>query len=350
MTFLLSCWIVALSPFTGQAADLVFTDSTANAGSVYTGVPLSHRFEFQNASPNVIRITGIHTHCGCTTPKLTQLIYQPGEKGVLDLDVQTLTQPAGPHSFSAHVEFEVRGAQHETEVVLKADLICELSIDPAKLVVPADHVDQHPFTLRETRPASLQIFEARTSLPHVAVRMSEPKKGETGGWTRSLHLVVDSSIAPGRHEGRLDLYTTDPKYGHLQAPFVLVKKSADQVSFSPREVEISALPGQPLPSKVIVLRTSSPTKIQIDSIAVDDPAILARWAVNDEGVVAVRVQIDRAHAADKPPCSIVPSISSSRNPRAKRSPSRFTTSKKTNSRSTLHPPRSTNLCQIADSG
>ena len=249
MTAVLLSWIVALSAVTGQATDLAFTESTANAGAVYTGVPLTHRFEFQNVSASAIRITGVHTHCGCTTSKLTQLIYQPGEQGVLDLDVQTLTQPAGPQSFSAHVEFEVQGVQKEMEIVLKADLICELAIDPAKLVVPADHVDQHPFTLRETRPASLQIVEARTSIPHVTVHMSDPKRDENGGWMRSLHLVAGPELAAGTHEGRLDLYTTDPKYGHLQAPFVLVKQSADQVSFSPREVEISAPAGAPLPSQ-----------------------------------------------------------------------------------------------------
>jgi Protein of unknown function (DUF1573) len=291
MTALLSCWIIALA---GQAAELSFTEPTASAGSVYTGVPLTHRFEFQNVSPYAIRITGVHTHCGCTTSKLTKLIYQPGERGALDLDVQTLTQPAGPQSFSAHVEFEVQGAQREAEVALKADLISELMLDPAKLVVPADHVDQHPFTLRETRPASLQIIDASTSSPHVKVRMTEPKKDEKGGWTRSLYLVVEPELAAGTHEARLDLYTTDPKYGHLQAPFVLVKKSADQVSFSPRELDISGPPGRPLPSRVIVLRTSSEAKMQIDSIAGDHPAITARWAANAEGVVAVRVQLDPA--------------------------------------------------------
>ena len=294
MTALLSCWIVALSAFAGQAADLSFTESTASAGSVYTGVPLTHRFEFRNMSPNAVRITDVHTHCGCTTSKLTKLIYQPGERGVLDLDVQTLTQPAGPNSFSAHIEYEVDGVQKEIEVVLKAELISELMIEPAKLVVPADHVDQHPFTLRETRPASLQIIEASASVPHVKVRMSEPKRDDRGGWTRSLYLVVEPELAAGTHEARLDLYTTDPKYGHLQAPFVLVKKSADQVSFSPREVDISGPAGRPLPSRVIVLRTSSSVKMQIDSIKCDHPAITARWAANPEGVVGVRVQLDQA--------------------------------------------------------
>ena len=48
MTAVLFCWIIALFTFTGQVGDLSFTESTASAGTVYTGVPLSHRFEFQN--------------------------------------------------------------------------------------------------------------------------------------------------------------------------------------------------------------------------------------------------------------------------------------------------------------
>ena len=290
----LTCWFSALVVATSSAGELTFAEPTASAGTVYTGVPLTHRFQFQNTSSHVVQITQVHTHCGCSTPRLTQLIYQPGDKGVLDLDVLTLTQPAGPHTFSVHIDYAVEGVNKETEVLLQAVLISEMTIEPAKLVVPADHVDQHPFTLRETRPDPLLIVDARTSLPHVTVRMTDAKRDESGAWTRSLRLVVDPELPPGKHEARLDLYTTDQKYEHLQAPFVLVKQAANQVTFSPREVEINAPAGRALPSRVVVLRSQTPKEMQIGSITADHPAISARWAANDEGIIAVRVQVDHA--------------------------------------------------------
>src|SRR4051794_29360403 len=100
----LAVWSVALTLLSSPVEELKIAEPTAQAGNVYTGVPLSHRFVFQNVGSQLLRITDVHTHCGCSTPRLTELIYEPGTQGALDLEVLTLTQPAGPHTFSAHIE------------------------------------------------------------------------------------------------------------------------------------------------------------------------------------------------------------------------------------------------------
>ncbi len=107
-------------------------------------------------------------------------------------------------------------------------------------------------------------------------------------------MELEPELPVGKHEARLDLYTDDPKYGHLQAPFVLVKQDADQITFSPREIEISAPASRPLPSRLIVLRSPSSKEMKIGSIEADSPALTTRWAANAEGVIAIRVQVDQA--------------------------------------------------------
>jgi hypothetical protein len=292
MSMGLACWLLVLGVSAAAADELTIAEPTLNCGTVYAGAPLVRQFLFQNKSTGTIRITDVHTHCGCTTSKLPQLSYRPGEKGTLELEVHTLTQPAGPHTFSAHIEYELNGVKQEAEVQLRAVLVSELMIEPAKLVVPASHVDQHPFTLHETREIPVEVVEARTSVPHLKAQASPPKPAASGGWTRSIRLVVEPGLATGKLEARLDLYTNDPKYAHLQVPFVLINKAQDEVAFSPREVEISGAAGRPLPSSVIVLRSAAAGGVHVESVKADDPAITARWAVNSEGVVAVRVQIE----------------------------------------------------------
>jgi hypothetical protein len=288
----LSCWFVVLAFSSGTADELSFAEPTVQVGKVYTGVPLSHRFAFQNTSAQALRITDVHTHCGCSIPRLALRVYEPGAKGFLDLEVLTLTQPAGPHNFSAHIEYQIGDVRKETEVNLQANLISELLIEPAKLVVPADHVERHPFTLTEARALPVQIIEARTSVPYVGVRLADPRRSENGRWARTLRLTAQPELSAGKHEGLIDLYTTDSRYEHLQVPFVLTKQSADLVSFSPREVDISAPAGKSLPTRVIVLRSQSPKEVQIGSITADHPAVAARWASNADGVIAIRVQVD----------------------------------------------------------
>lgn len=287
-------WLMAViaTATTGMASDdLTFQEATIQCGTVYAGAPLTRRFTFQNRSSATIRITDVHTHCGCTTPKLSKLIYRPGEAGTIELEVLTLTQPSGPHTFSAHIEYEANGVSKEAEVQLQAVLVSELMLEPAKLVVPASHVEQHPFSLHETRTEPITIVEARTSLPHVTAHAEKPTRDAKGGWTRTIHLTVEPGLAPGKHEARLDLYTNDPRYAHMQAPFVLVNKDSDDVTVSPREVDFSAEPNAPVPSQMLVLRGAG-TPVQIESVKADHPAITARWAISSEGVAAVRVLVD----------------------------------------------------------
>jgi hypothetical protein len=290
-SLLLGCCLLALGNL-GPGDELAFVEPKFQAGKVYAGVPLSHRFEFQNTSAKVIRITDVHTHCGCTTSKLPKLEYQPGERGSIDMDVLTLTQPAGLHSFTTHLTYEVGGTSKEIELSTHVDLVSELMLSPAKLVVPASHVERHPFTLRDSRETPVQIVEVRTSLPHLSARASEPQRDASGGWTRSIQLVVEPGLAPGKHEARLDIYTNDPRYQHLQAPFVLVNRSDDEISFSPREIEIRGQADRALPSKIVVIRPTPKRAVQVEAIKADNPAITTRWAANADGVVAVRVQVD----------------------------------------------------------
>ena len=47
---------------------------------------------------------------------LTTATKQLDLNGFLDLEVLTLTQPAGTHTFSAHIEYEIGGAKKEARL------------------------------------------------------------------------------------------------------------------------------------------------------------------------------------------------------------------------------------------
>ena len=127
--------LIAGSALSTPPEELAFVEPEVNLGTVYTGVPLSHVFAFQNKSKAVVRIVNAHAECGCTTPRFTKLVYQPGERGELTLEVQTLTQGVGPHTWSVHLTYETGGVEREIEVELRAQLVSEVAVQPAKLVV-----------------------------------------------------------------------------------------------------------------------------------------------------------------------------------------------------------------------
>src|SRR5437588_9280473 len=74
-------------------ADLHFTQPHVQRGTVRSGVPLAHRFEFVNRGPGTVTITDLRASCGCLAPRLEKRSYQPGESGALLLEVNRLSQP-----------------------------------------------------------------------------------------------------------------------------------------------------------------------------------------------------------------------------------------------------------------
>src|SRR5438874_1075692 len=101
-----------------------------DAGEVRVGPPLVRRFAFVNAGTEPLTVTELKASCGCLTPTLPQRTYRPGERGEVALEVNTLSQPAGPN----------RCGDRTGEVVLEltAKLVREIDITPASLVLSGD--------------------------------------------------------------------------------------------------------------------------------------------------------------------------------------------------------------------
>jgi Protein of unknown function (DUF1573) len=284
--------VLAGSALPNPLEDLAFTQPEVNLGTVYTGAKLTHEFTFRNKSKGVLRVVAAHAECGCTKPGFTKLEYQPGEKGKLTLEVQTLTQSAGPHTWEVHITYETGGVERELEVCLRAQLVSEVAVQPAKLVVSVEHAHLHPFMLEDKRRTPIEVLQANTNVPGVSVRLGEYARDDAGPWRRAIHLIPSPELVVGRHEGQLSLYTAEDRYQHLQVPFTIVKAAPEQVTAMPREVDIRATAGKPVPSTIVVLRGPVGERIEVAEALADNPAISLRLATNKDGIVAIRVQVD----------------------------------------------------------
>src|SRR5438094_7582053 len=99
----------------GQApvrADLHFTQSRIQRGTVRSGVPLAQRFDFVNRGRGAVTITDLRASCGCLAPRLEKRTYQPGETGAILLEVNTLSQPAGSNVWRVEVRYQDAGQEH----------------------------------------------------------------------------------------------------------------------------------------------------------------------------------------------------------------------------------------------
>jgi hypothetical protein len=99
--FLVGC-VVLLS--TGLVRGELFCAGTPHdAGQVASGKVLQAWFMLVNRGTSVIEVTEVKPGCGCLRPHLDRVTFQPGEHGTLAVEVNALTQAAGPNAWSAVV-------------------------------------------------------------------------------------------------------------------------------------------------------------------------------------------------------------------------------------------------------
>jgi hypothetical protein len=274
-------------------AGLQFTEPVAYAGVVRSGPPLVHRFEFSNTGPETVAIAEARASCGCLKPQLSQLSLQPGEKGHLVLEVNTLSQAPGPHTWAIHLHYQCGSTIHEAVLQLSARLITEVMVQPAAMVVFAERADRHEIIITDLRPRTLSITAVNASSPRLQPRLSEPSHDMSGHWLRRISLEVADDYPQGRHDEILEICSSDPDYPSLRVPVTIVKCS-QQFTATPGEVTLTAPAGQAFPSRIVLIRNREDRAVVIDKIDVDDPAIVCRWAPGPNSMATVRISVNRS--------------------------------------------------------
>jgi hypothetical protein len=273
-------------------AQLVFSETVHHAGLVYTGNPLKHSFSFSNRGPDTATILEARASCGCMAPRLSQKNFNPRELGKLELEVNTLSQAAGAHLWTVQVRYQVGHKTVEAQLQLDANLRTEVSVQPANMVLLVDRAPQHEVTVTDFRSQHLNLTRVQASSPKVKLHVTQASPDDAGHWQCKIRLEAAQDYADGRHEETLQLFTDDPKYPELRVPVTLIRHSQQRVAATPAEVTLTGSPGQPLPSRIVLLRDSNDQPVLIDHIMIDDPAVTCRWAKGPGTLATLRVQID----------------------------------------------------------
>jgi hypothetical protein len=277
-------------------ADLQFHEAVADAGIVYSGVPLIHEFTFANHGPDTVVLIEARAGCGCLKPCFGQREYQPGQEGTLTLEVNTLSQAPGPHTWTVTLKYQSGTVVREIALQLTARLIAEVTVQPAVLIVFADRIAQHELCVTDSRARPLEVLDVRTSSAKLFPRLGDPTH-DTRGTHRKIRLSVAEDYPDGRHEETVDLYTNDPRYPDIRIPVTLIKHAQQRFTATPSEVRLIAAAGQLFPSRIVLIRDELGQSVHIDEIAADDPAITVQWAPGPNLMATVRIRVGRTLAA-----------------------------------------------------
>jgi len=289
--------LVTVSVFLTNAvslrADLQFKQTTVDVGEVKRGAPLAHEFAFFNSGPESVEIVEIQASCGCLRPDLETRLYNPGTGSKLRIEVNTLTQDAGPHSWRTVVRCRQGEANHETELVLTGTVVAEITLQPPEISLFADQAVSHELRLIDLRARPLTIKTVEATSPKLSARVTGEARDAEGHWTCTIRLDVAPDFPEVRHDETLNIYTDDPLYRHLKVPVTITKRPRQRLAALPNAVTMIAPRGQTIPSKIVLIRDAENAAVEIERLMPSDSAIVCTWAPGPGSNATLRITVDR---------------------------------------------------------
>lgn len=295
ITFLGSCALVLASWLCGSArAELRFEKPNTDLGKIRGGPYLTYVLYFANVGQQPIQIVETRASCTCMQPLIAPQNLQPGERGAMQITVNTLSLTPGAHTWHVRVAYRDGAAPAEAAVNLTAHYTPEVSVTPAIVTFYTDKSLTHEIVLTDIRAKTLKITGVESSSPYLEASVTKQQRNLRGHWVGAIALKTRSDMPPGRHEETLAIYTDDPQYRQLQVSVGVVKKGANHISAHPNRVTLNVSQGQPIASQLLRVHNTGAEAISIRRISADVPGFNSRWAPGPGADATVRVLADGA--------------------------------------------------------
>jgi Protein of unknown function (DUF1573) len=275
---------------------LQFEAPSLDAGEVKAGPVIVRRFAFVNAGAAPLTVTDLRASCGCATPTMAKRTYQPGERGELALEVNPLSQPAGPHRWTLAVGYRCGDRAGEVTVELTAKLVKEVDVSPVALQFLGAR--EHAIWVHNTRPArakQLNIVGIRASSDMIQARIigggtdgHGPPGESVIGQTWVIRVTVAQDGPPGTYSETIRIQTDDPQCAELTVPVTIVRQPKQQLTASPAKLTLVA--GG---SALVQLRDADGRPVNVESAEASHRALTCRWTAGPGALATLRVGLDR---------------------------------------------------------
>lgn len=252
--------MLCLVLFTG----LVVADrGDIDRGRVRIGPALVQEFQLRNDTSEAVEITAAQSTCGCLAPKLDRRALAPGESATLSVDVNTLSQPAGPIAWTTTVRWRSATRTGDLTLTLRAELYSEVKVEPASLAFHVRRARSVDVRVADSRAKPLTITAAGSNVPGLAV---DVLPGESPG-CHILRVTAGGGDA-GTVQGAVWFTTNDPDYPHVRVPVSVHVPAKTRVAASPSTVFLTGT----APTRVM-LRDRESQSVRIDRVETDGPIV-----------------------------------------------------------------------------
>lgn len=290
--FLLICSLPAWSFQADKEAvqtgpKLTFESLKQDLGSLRKGEVKTVEFKFVNTGDATLEIENIQADCGCTTPKLSQRIYAPGEAGVLPVTLNTLNLDGEIHK-NVYV-YSNDKAGKKVQLHLDGQIYSPVEVTPENVAlnrVPRTGVTEGTLKVSTTMMDKLEIANPRANLPFIQLNAER-----VDDQSFDLHFSFKGEDVPQDAErltGIISVDTNSPDQPNITARLIL--RMLKVVEFKPRLVVFLGNDTEP---KTIEVSGQDPdANIEIQSVESDTPAVKAVQSTDSPNQVVVTLAED----------------------------------------------------------
>jgi Protein of unknown function (DUF1573) len=207
-----------------KAPGLRFEAITLQLGEIRSGLPVACQFAFINTGQGVVELVEARPGCGCLKPQLPQRQFGPGKRGIMPLELKTLGQPAGPHTWQLVLVYRDGDQLREQALHVTATVVTEVTVQPASLTLFTDGSFSHEVILTDLRTEPLQNLIVQTSSPFLRATAGPFNKDGFGNSTCSIKVETSGELPVGRHDEMLVIHTSDPLYNEFTIPITVIKQ------------------------------------------------------------------------------------------------------------------------------
>lgn len=291
VTFVLLC-LAFLSWASSADAGVRFSAVEIDGGTVKRGQTFEREFVLRNGSSQPVEILAVRTSCGCLVPTATTGPIFPGSEGRVRVAVNTLTQAAGAHAWTATVSVRSGDGVAEQTLTLRATVVAEITVEPTALVIYADRPLRRVIKIQDSRQKPLTISRLAATAPFLRCQVLQAGASSAGG--AEVAVEVLQTCPPGRHEETVSLFTDDPDYPELRVPTTIVMRTPGHVTASPESLRLRGGSGATVLSGLVRLRAGGDEAVVLREAKCDHPAVTCRWASGPGAGATLKVSVDRS--------------------------------------------------------
>lgn len=183
--------------------EFTLTDPILDFGSINDFESRTVLVEFTNTGDSVLRVNSVQPTCGCTTTKLDQKNYAPGERGTINLTFK----PKGSGPQTKYVKIHTNDSKQAVKSLTIKSVVQQTVVSKPRIFSLKDISLGKPYTtsaiLESDNPSYTPTSISITGdLKSFATASITPMADQPDG-TRQWHiaLVLDSSLPWGWHTG-----------------------------------------------------------------------------------------------------------------------------------------------------